>query len=101
VLAGVLGVVVLFVIALVVGSLLTRPASPKRIDDFFLLLNTPVGQEQRLIDAGVPIIYAGSTTPNRWETLHPRLVHWGGFAVAAAACALILALLYLLAHIGG
>jgi Na+/proline symporter len=89
------------VLALLLGSLLTRPSSPKRIDDFFLLLKTPVGQEQRLIDAGVPIIYAGSTTPNRWETLYPRLVHWGGFAVAAVACALILALLYLLAHIGG
>ena len=57
--------------------------SRKKVDDLFLLLRTPVGQEQKLIDAGVPIVYAGQTQPNYWETNHPRLVHWGGFVLAA------------------
>ena len=49
-----------------------------------MLLKTPVGQEQKLIDAGVPIIYTGSAQANALETNHPRLVHWGGFALADA-----------------
>jgi Na+/proline symporter len=88
------------IIALVAASLLTPPQPRKQVDDFFLLLRTPVGQEQKLVDAGVRVVYMGSTAPNRWETNHPRLVHWGGFAVAAGICVLVLGLLYLLATIG-
>ena len=72
----------------------------KKVDDLFLLLRTPVGQEQKLIDAGVPIVYAGQTQPNYWETNHPRLVHWGGFLLAACICAAILGLLQLLLGLG-
>ena len=89
------------VVMMVLFSLLTPPPNRKKVNDFFLLLKTPVGQEQKLIDAGVPIIYAGSTQPNWLETRHPRLVHWGGFALAAGICAMILVLLILLARIGG
>src|SRR5262249_32537997 len=39
------------VVALIVGSLLTSPPPRKQVDDFFLLLKTPVGQEQKLLDA--------------------------------------------------
>jgi Na+/proline symporter len=88
------------VVTMVVVSLLTKPPPPKQIRDFFMLLNTPVGHEQKLIDAGVPIVYVGSTTPNYWEINHPRLVHWGGCLLAAIICAMILGLLYLLANIG-
>jgi Na+/proline symporter len=88
------------VIALVVVSLLTKPVARKRVDDFNLLIRTPVGQEQKLIDAGVPIVYAGRSEPNHWETNHPRLVHWGGFILAACVCAAILGLLQLLMRIG-
>ena len=88
------------VIALILVSLLTSPPPKKQVDDFFLLLKTPVGQEQKLIDAGVHVVYMGNTQPNRWETEHPRLVHWGGFAFATAVCVGILGLLYLLAWIG-
>jgi hypothetical protein len=65
-----------------------------------MLLRTPVGEEQRLIDAGVPIIYAGQTQANALETRHPRLVHWGGFTLAVLLCVLILGLLKLMATIG-
>ncbi len=88
------------IVALILGSLLTRPQPKKQLDDFFLLLKTPVGQEQKLIDANVPVIYMGNTEPNAWETNHPRLVHWGGFALAALVCIGILGLLLLLARIG-
>jgi Na+/proline symporter len=88
------------VLGLVIGSLVTRPLPRKQVDDFFMLLKTPVGQEQKLIDAGVPIIYAGNTIANPLEVNHPRLVHWGGFALAAAACVGILGLLCLLAWLG-
>jgi Na+/proline symporter len=86
--------------AMIIVSLLTQPQPRKQIDDFFLLLKTPVGQEQRLIDAGVPIVYAGSTQANALEAKYPRLVHWGGCALAAGVCLLILGLLKLLAVIG-
>lgn len=88
------------ILALVIGSLLTRPLPEKQVRDFFMLLRTPVGQEQKLIDAGVPIIYSGSTVANPLEIKYPRLVHWGGFLLASFICLLILGLLYLLAWIG-
>ena len=46
--------------------------------------------EQKLIDAGVPIVYAGNTTGNALELQYPRLVHWGGFALAVLMCQLLL-----------
>ncbi len=88
------------VAVMIVVSLFTKPQPKEQIDDFFLLLKTPVGQEQKLIDAGVPIIYSGSTQANPLETKYPRLVHYGGFVVAAVACVLVLGLLKLLAGIG-
>jgi Na+/proline symporter len=88
------------VVTLIVVSLLTKPPPRKQVDDFFLLLRTPVGEEQKLIDANVKIIYAGQTTANPWEINHPRLVHWGGAALAAVVCAMILGLLLWLAQLG-
>jgi Na+/proline symporter len=86
--------------ALILVSLFSTPQPRKQLDDFFLLLKTPVGQEQKLIDAGVPILYAGSTQANELETKYPRLVHWGGCALAAAICLLILGVLKFLANVG-
>jgi SSS family solute:Na+ symporter len=88
------------VLTIVLVSLATKPQPRKQLDDFFLLLKTPVGQEQKLIDAGVPIVYAGSTTANPLEVKHPKLVHWGGFALAAGICLLLLGVLKVLAWIG-
>jgi Na+/proline symporter len=88
------------IVAFVVVSLLTPRGERKKVDDFFMLLKTPVGQEDKLIAAGVPIVYAGSTKANYWETNHPRLVHWGGFLLAALVCVALLGVLLLLARVG-
>ena len=88
------------VITLIVVSLLTPPPDAKQVRDLRMLLRTPVGQEQKLLDAGVQVIYAGSTQPNRLETEHPHLVHWGGALVAAIVCAVVLGLLLWLVSIG-
>jgi Na+/proline symporter len=88
-------------VTLIVVSLLTKPISRKKVDDFFMLLRTPVGEEDKLIAAGVPMVYAGSTKPNRWEIEHPHLVHWGGFLLAAVISAASLGLLLLLMRVGG
>jgi Na+/proline symporter len=88
------------IVALIVVSLLTKPPPQKQVDDFFMLLRTPVGQEQKLIDANVKIIYSGSSNANALEAKHPALVHWGGFALAALVSAAILALLFVLARLG-
>ena len=88
------------IVVLVAVSLLTRKQPKKQLDDFFMLLKTPVGQEQKLIDAGVPILYAGSTEPNELETNHPKLVHWGGCALAAVICLVVLGVLKFLASVG-
>jgi hypothetical protein len=88
------------ILTFIVVSLLTTPPPKEQVDDFNMLLRTPVGQEQKLIDAGVQIIYAGSTTPNPLEIKHPHLVHWGGSALAALVCLAILGLLYWLMAIG-
>jgi Na+/proline symporter len=87
-------------VALVIGSFLGKPRDAKILDDFYMLLRTPVGQEQKLIDAGVNVVYAGSTKPHPWETNHPRLVNWGGFLVGLAFSIAILTLLIILTRIG-
>jgi len=87
-------------ITLVVVSLLTRPKPKEALDKFHLLISTPVGQEERLVEAGIDAIYAGSTDPDPWETNHPRLVHWGGFCVALLFAVSVLGITWLLASIG-
>jgi hypothetical protein len=88
------------IVTLMVVSLLTKPPPRKQVEDFRMLLRTPVGEEQKLIDADVKIIYAGSTTPNRLEIDHPRLVHWGGAGLAAVVCVIVLGLLLFIARLG-
>ncbi len=87
-------------IALVIGSLLTRPKSKESLDRFHLLINTPVGQEAKLTEAGIEPIYAGNTAPHPWEATRPKLVHWGGFIVALFFALSILGLTWLLGWIG-
>jgi Na+/proline symporter len=88
------------VASLILGSLVTRPPPRKQVDDFRLLLKTPVGQEDKLIAAGVPVVYSGDHRPNALELRYPRCVHWGGAAIAALLCAFVLWLLYFLARLG-
>lgn len=50
-------------LALWLGSLLTRPEPEARLNAFYSLLNTPVGEEARLYAAGVPVVHeAGEAT---------------------------------------
>jgi Na+/proline symporter len=88
------------VLALIVVSLLTKPQPKKQLDNFYLLLKTPVGREQVLIDAGVPVVYTGSHQGNALELRKPALVHWGGALVAAVLCVMFLGLLYAVASFG-
>jgi Na+/proline symporter len=44
------------ILAMILVSLLTKGKSEKELDDFYALLNTPVGEEDKLIQAGVPIV---------------------------------------------
>lgn len=88
------------IIVLVLGSLLGPRQDRKLLDNFYLLLKTPVGREHRLEQAGVPVVYHGETRPHPWETNHPHLVNFGGFAVGLVFASLILLMVYLLADLG-
>lgn len=88
------------IVVLIVVSLLTKPLPKPILDKFFLLISTPVGQEEKLKEAGVDVVYAGACEPHPWETNHPRLVHIGGFVVALAVSFLLLGLLYVVSRIG-
>lgn len=50
-------------VLLIAVSLLTPPEPSRKLDDFYLLLDTPVGQEHRLHEAGVEIKLGASEQP--------------------------------------
>lgn len=79
-------------------SIATRPKPKEDLDKFFMLLDTPVGCEGRLIEAGVPIVYAGETEGHPWEIHHSRTVSIVGFLIAAL---ISLAMLGLVWYVGG
>lgn len=89
------------IFTLIVVSLLSNPVSKAVLDKFYLLLKTPVGQENKLKEAGVDVVYAGASKPHPWETNHPVLVNVGGFLVALSVSFLFLGLLYLVSTVGG
>ncbi|MHB9036397.1 MAG: sodium:solute symporter family protein [Armatimonadota bacterium] len=89
------------IVALVVGSLLGKPYDSRKLDHFYLLLKTPVGQEEKLAKAGVDVVYAGSSKGHPWELNHPTLVNVLGFIVAFLISMSFLGMLYILARIGG
>ena len=88
------------VIALVVGSLLGRPLERRKLDGFYALLRTPVGEEARLVEAGVDVVYVGQAKGHPWEMKHHRAVNVIGFIVAFVLSLCFLGLLYLLSRIG-
>lgn len=88
------------VLALVFGLMFTHRPDHKGLDEFYLLLKTPVGREEELKKAGVDMVYAGHSEGHPWELKHPRLVNIGGFLVALAFSSVILAILYGLSRIG-
>ena len=88
------------ILALIMGMTFPYTTDHKKLDQFYLLLKTPVGREGELTEAGVDIVYAGHSEGHPWELKHPRLVNWGGFAVALVFSLAILGLLYVLSRIG-
>lgn len=88
------------IIVFVLVSLLTQSEPAAKLKNFYLLITTPVGQEGRLTEAGVPVVYAGETQPHPWETNYPKLVHWGGFAITVLVCLAVLGILAGLGQIG-
>ena len=55
----------------IVASLVTPPEPEKQIDDFYTLLRTPVGEEDKLKKAGINMILAGDDIPQADPTLPP------------------------------
>ncbi len=44
------------ILAMIIVSLLTKGKSKKELDDFYTLIHTPVGQEDKLEEAGIPVV---------------------------------------------
>lgn len=65
------------VVAFVAGSLLTRPEPEEQLRAFYTLLHTPVGEEQRLADAGIPIILSGQSERSPTNAPHGSLEEQG------------------------
>ena len=72
----------------IVGSLLTKPTPPEKIEQFFKRIYVPIGQEQRLnlsLDEAVP-------PSGRWLTwgglfiVKPSRQSWVGFLVTLGIC---------------
>ena len=89
------------VVVLIIGSLISKPLPKAILDKFYLLIKTPVGQEGKLVEAGVDVVYAGQSKGHPWETNHPVLVNVGGFILALLISFALLGLLYGLSRIGG
>jgi Na+/proline symporter len=87
-------------VALIFGLLFKYQPDRKSLDQFYLLLKTPVGREKDLIEAGVDVVYAGHSEGHPWELKHPKLVAIGGFLIALAFSATILLILYGLSRLG-
>jgi len=47
---------VLGILAMLIVSLLTRGKPQKELDNFYTLIHTPVGQEDKLKEAGIPVV---------------------------------------------
>ena len=89
------------VVVLLGGSLLGSPTTKKKLDDFFALIRTPVGEEQKLIDQGVPIVYQGHSEGHPWEQKYFKRVNIIGFIVALVVSLAFIAILWLMGRIEG
>ncbi len=102
------------ILALVLGSLLTRPEPEERLRAFYATIAAPVGSEEELSKSGVGVVYSGraprSTSADRlvladiplgrkisWRTHRTDLL---GFLVAWAVVLVLLGCTYLLSAIG-
>lgn len=87
-------------LALIMGMTFPHSQDRRMLDEFYLLLRTPVGREDELKKAGVNVVYAGQSEGHPWELKHPVAVNVGGFSLALAFSVFILALLYMLSRAG-
>ena len=55
----------------ILASLLTRPEPEKQVNDFYTLLNTPVGEEDQLKKAGIEIMLEGENMQTTDPSLPP------------------------------
>lgn len=88
------------IVALVVGSLLGTPLEKRKLEDFYMLLRTPVGQEAKLAEAGVKVVYEGETKGHHWETIYFRRVHIVGFLIAMSISFSFFGLLWIISRVG-
>lgn len=88
------------VFAMLLGMTFKFKPDRKALDRFYMLLRTPVGCEQELIETGVDVVYAGHSEGHPWELKHPKLVTIGGFALALVFSLIILLILYGISRIG-
>jgi hypothetical protein len=54
-------------LVLVLVSLLTKPEPERQLEKFFTLLHTPVGEEYRLKEKGIPIMLEGESIAGKPE----------------------------------
>ncbi|MDH7482620.1 MAG: sodium:solute symporter family protein [Armatimonadota bacterium] len=88
------------ILALLVGMVFPSHQDKRKLEEFYLLLKTPVGREEELRKAGVEVVYAGHSEGHPWELKHPRLVNIGGFFVALAFSLIVLGILWGISRIG-
>ena len=87
-------------LGLIIGAKCRAERDTSGEERFYLLMATPVGREQELVDKGIDVVYAGASEGHPWELNHPKLVQWGGFAVACGFTAVVVSLLYWIAGLG-
>ena len=87
-------------LGLMCGLVFRHVPDGEKLDQFYMLLKTPVGREEELKKAGVDMVYAGHSEGHPWELKHPRAVNIGGFLIALAFSLIILLVLYGLSRVG-
>ncbi|MDI6829028.1 MAG: sodium:solute symporter family protein, partial [Armatimonadota bacterium] len=88
------------VLALLIGMVFPSHQDKRKLEEFYLLLKTPVGREEELRKAGVEVVYAGHSEGHPWELKHSKLVNIGGFLVALVFSLIILGILWGISRIG-
>jgi hypothetical protein len=74
---GVFASTTLSLIGMLVGTLIGRLDNLQKLKRFYVILNTPIGQEQRLIDAGIslPTLVDGGLVPEGPEVVNQDVLN--------------------------
>ena len=86
------------ILAGIVGSLCTKPASAEVLDRFFTKIYVPIGQEEKLelpLDEAVPVEKRLCTAGGLF-LVKPSLQSWVGFLLTLAICLALVGLMFLL-----